>query len=54
MSNDMNQTSSLPDIDNIIYSTGQPVVAVFVPGNKRLLAKLFGKVKMLSINFDPV
>ena len=54
MSNDMNQTSSLPDIDNIIYSTSQPVVAVFVPGIKRLLTKLFGKVKTLSIHIDPI
>ena len=53
MSNDKNQTS-LPDIDNIIYSTGQPVVAVFVPGIKRLLTKLFGKVKTLSIHIDPI
>lgn len=44
----MKQISSLPDIDNIIYSSSQPVVTVFVSEMQKLLVKLFEKGKQCS------
>ena len=44
---DMNKISSLPNIDDIIYSSSQPVVTIFVPEMWKLLAKLFE-----GVNYD--